>query len=92
VAVPTAETDINAAYEDAIHVLSTKPPKEDKTVDAATAQEDFYRNFRTKCAAFLPSFVPWLIYFLPVLRSVLMSWVLSNVGDFSAFHFVRDGL
>jgi len=51
VAVPTTETDINAAYEDAIHVLSTKPPKEEKKVDAATEQEDFYRNFRTKCAA-----------------------------------------
>ncbi|KAI0298178.1 glycosyltransferase family 2 protein [Multifurca ochricompacta] len=50
VAVPTAETDINAAYEDAIHVLSTKPPKEEKTVDVATAQEDYYRTFRTKCA------------------------------------------
>ncbi|KAH9970285.1 glycosyltransferase family 2 protein [Lactifluus volemus] len=47
VAVPTAEKDINAAYEDAIHVLTTKPPKEDKKVDTATAQEDFYRNFRT---------------------------------------------
>ena len=45
VAMPIAETDINAAYEDAIHVLSTKPPK----VDAATQQEDYYRNFRTKC-------------------------------------------
>jgi hypothetical protein len=51
VAVPTAEKDINAAYEDAIHMLSTKPPKEDKKVDAATAQEDFYRNFRTKWVA-----------------------------------------
>jgi len=48
VAVPTAETEINAAYEDAIQVLSTKPPKE-KKVDAATKQEDYYRNFRTKC-------------------------------------------
>lgn len=48
VAVPTAETDINSMYEDAIHVLSTKPPKEEKKVDAATQQEDFYRNFRTK--------------------------------------------
>jgi len=47
VAVPTTETDINAAYEDAIHVLSTKPPKEEKKIDQATAQEDFYRNFRT---------------------------------------------
>ncbi|KAF8259401.1 chitin synthase-domain-containing protein [Lactarius quietus] len=47
VAVPTAETDINAAYEDAIHVLSTKAPKEEKKVDVATEQEDYYRNFRT---------------------------------------------
>jgi chitin synthase len=57
VAVPTAEKDINAAYEDAIHVLTTKPPKEDKKVDTATAQEDFYRNFRTKwVATFFPGF------------------------------------
>ncbi|KAI0318366.1 glycosyltransferase family 2 protein [Amylostereum chailletii] len=49
VAVPTAETDINAAYEDAIHVLSTKPPKEEHHVDDSTRQEDYYRNFRTKC-------------------------------------------
>lgn len=47
VVVPTAETDINAAYEDAIHVLSTKPPKEEKKVDSATEQEDYYRTFRT---------------------------------------------
>ncbi|KZV65081.1 glycosyltransferase family 2 protein [Peniophora sp. CONT] len=47
VVVPTAETDINAAYEDAIHVLSTKPPKEEHKVDAATQQEDYYRTFRT---------------------------------------------
>ena len=50
VVVPTAEKDINEAYEDAIHVLSTKPPKEEKTVDTVTAQEDYYRNFRTKYA------------------------------------------
>ncbi|KAH7913366.1 glycosyltransferase family 2 protein [Hygrophoropsis aurantiaca] len=47
VAVPTAETDINAAYEDAIHVLSTKPPKEDSKPDPATVQEDYYKTFRT---------------------------------------------
>ena len=51
VAVPTAETDIDTAYEDAIHVLSTKPPKE---VDAATTQEDYYLNFRTTRATSLP--------------------------------------
>ncbi|KAH9011369.1 hypothetical protein EDB85DRAFT_2160017 [Lactarius pseudohatsudake] len=32
VAVPTAETDINAVYEDAIHVLPTNPPKVEKKV------------------------------------------------------------
>ena len=66
VAVPTAETDINAAYEDAIHVLSTKPPKEEKKVDVATEQEDYYRNFRTKsvrtvCCFFFVSFLTPLI-------------------------------
>jgi chitin synthase len=48
VAVPTAETDINAAYEDAIHVLNTKPPKSDPKPDIATDQEDYYKTFRTK--------------------------------------------
>ena len=57
VAVPTAETDINSMYEDAIHVLSTKPPKEEKKVDQATAQEDYYRNFRTKCVLRLYPFL-----------------------------------
>ncbi|EMD39480.1 glycosyltransferase family 2 protein [Gelatoporia subvermispora B] len=47
VSVPTAETDINAAYEDALHVLSTKPPKVESKPDAATQQEDYYRSFRT---------------------------------------------
>ena len=59
----TAETDINAAYEDAIHVLSTKPPKEEKKVDAATAQEDYYRNFRTNFAASPFSLLLMIIFF-----------------------------
>jgi len=47
VAVPTAETDINAAYEDALHVLTTKPPPVVSKPDPATEQEDYYRTFRT---------------------------------------------
>ena len=47
VMVPTTENDIDAAYEDAIHVLSTKPPKADSKPDPATQQEDYYRSFRT---------------------------------------------
>ena len=46
--VPTDEKDIDALYEDAIHVLHTKRPKETKKVDAGTKQEDYYRTFRTK--------------------------------------------
>jgi chitin synthase len=78
VAVPTAEKDINAAYEDAIHVLSTKPPKEEKKVDAATAQENYYRTFRTKCVASPPILAVVDDPFL--LCSVLLAWVLSNVS------------
>ncbi|KAG6876728.1 hypothetical protein C0993_000782 [Termitomyces sp. T159_Od127] len=47
VVVPTAKNDINALYEDAIHVLNTKKPKEVQKVDGATKQEDYYRGFRT---------------------------------------------
>lgn len=46
--VPTDEKDIDALYEDAIHVLNTKPPKEESKIDENTKQEDYYRNFRTK--------------------------------------------
>lgn len=44
----TAETDINSAYEDAIHVLSSKAPKAEPKPDPQTEQEDYYRQFRTK--------------------------------------------
>lgn len=47
VEVPTSEKDINSLYEDAIHVLQTKPPKQEAKVDPLTAQEDYYRSFRT---------------------------------------------
>ena len=53
VVVPTPERNVNAAYEDAIDVLLTKPPKEEKMVDTATAQEDYYREFSTRCATSL---------------------------------------
>ncbi|KAF8148234.1 glycosyltransferase family 2 protein [Crassisporium funariophilum] len=47
VEVPTDEKDIDALYEDAMHVLGTKPPKEEAKVDVGTQQEDYYRSFRT---------------------------------------------
>jgi chitin synthase len=48
VLVPTEQNDINAAYEDALEVLKTKPPKQESKPDPGTQQEDYYRTFRTK--------------------------------------------
>ncbi|KAG8687321.1 Chitin synthase, class 1 [Ceratobasidium sp. 394] len=45
--VPTDQRDINAAYEDAMAVLNSKPPVVEQKRDAATKQEDYYRSFRT---------------------------------------------
>ncbi|KAK7682323.1 Chitin synthase 4 [Cerrena zonata] len=69
VAVPTAETDINAAYEDAIAVLSTKPPKSESKPDPQTEQEDYYRNFRTNVSLSCSPSTD---------LSVLLAWTLSN--------------
>ena len=46
--VPTDEKDIDALYEDAIHVLNTKAPKVESKPSVSTQQEDYYRSFRTK--------------------------------------------
>lgn len=53
-AVPTAEADVDAAYDDVIHVLSTEPPKEGEKMDAATTQDDSYRSFWAKYAVSVP--------------------------------------
>jgi len=75
VAVLTAETDINAAYKDTIHVLSTKPPKGDKKVDTATVQEDYYQQSAKHLFLILAITDNCFL-----LCSVLMAWVLSNVS------------
>ncbi|BGP01634.1 Chitin synthase 4 [Rhodotorula toruloides] len=47
VTVPTDEKDINAAYEDACHVLASKPPPPVKTVNLEEKMTDSYRAIRT---------------------------------------------
>lgn len=47
------EKDINAAYDDALHVLNSKAPKIEQHVDEKTKQEDYYKSFRTKCVMML---------------------------------------
>jgi chitin synthase len=48
VSMPVTQEQLNAGYEDAIHVLKTKPPKVEGKMDPGTVQEDYYRGFRTK--------------------------------------------
>jgi chitin synthase len=48
VAVVPDEKDMNELYEDSLHVLQTKKPKEEQKVNSGQDQEDYYRNVRTK--------------------------------------------
>lgn len=54
--VPTDEKDIDELYQDAMHVLQSKKPKEVKSVSLSQKQEDYYRNFRTKFVSSLHFF------------------------------------
>jgi chitin synthase len=56
VAGPTSQKDLNALYEDAIHVLNTKPPKEEPKVNQSQKEEDYYKSFRTKYVINSPDF------------------------------------
>jgi len=55
VPVPSDQKDINQAYEEDLQSLSTPPPKEVASVDSRTAQEDYYKRFRTNVV------LAWLI-------------------------------
>ena len=80
-AVPTTGADVNAVYTDVIHALSTKPPNE-KKMDAATTQDDFYHSFWAKYAvSILILEVTHVFCFITLVSySMFMVWVLSNVG------------
>lgn len=73
VLVPTEQNDINAAYEDAIEVLKTKPPKEESKPDAGTQQEDYYRTFRTNVL------LAWTLS-----NALLAAGILNSVGSASS--------
>lgn len=63
VSIPVTQDQLNAGYEDAIHVLNTKPPKVESKPDAGTVQEDYYRGFRTKCVFFFSSEWVLIVFF-----------------------------
>ena len=54
VAVPSTDQDINAAYDDAVHVLANKPPPEVKTVNPEEKMNDSYRAIRTNASLCSP--------------------------------------
>ena len=50
--VPTEKTDIDAAYDNALEVLNTKPAPPAPKKDAEQDQKDYYQSFRTRCVLF----------------------------------------
>ncbi|CAK5281878.1 unnamed protein product [Mycena citricolor] len=87
--VPTNENDINAAYEDAIHVLNTKAPKAESKPDAATQQEDYYRSFRTNVCVQFHARVVVLTLFFSFLGPISMDIEQCELR-FSAFGCLAD--
>ncbi|GAA5953586.1 hypothetical protein JCM21900_003352 [Sporobolomyces salmonicolor] len=98
VAIPTDEKDINSAYEDALHVLSMKPPKEVKTINVEERMTDSYRAIRTNVV------LAWTLTngalvagilstsagdSLTTTRSnVYMAFLLYSVAGLAAFRFI----
>ncbi|CAE6378425.1 unnamed protein product [Rhizoctonia solani] len=93
--VPTDQRDINAAYEDAMAVLNSKPPVEDQKRDAATKQEDYYRSFRTNVLlswtlsnALLAAVVTSATKTNTTAVGGYMSFILYSVAGLAAFRFI----
>lgn len=47
VPISASQQHFDAAYEDALSVLSTKPPKKEPLVDQAVEYVQYYESFRT---------------------------------------------
>ncbi|GAA6021775.1 hypothetical protein JCM11491_007242 [Sporobolomyces phaffii] len=98
VAVPSHEQDINSAYDDALHVLSQKAPKEVKSVDLETRMTDSYRAIRTNVV------LAWTLTNGALVAAILstsagdtltttrtnvyMAFLLYSVAGLAAFRFV----
>ncbi|BGP17974.1 hypothetical protein JCM10213_003981 [Rhodosporidiobolus nylandii] len=98
VAVPTDEKDINAAYDDACHVLATKAPPEVKTVNMEERMTDSYRAIRTNlllswtlsngalAAGILSSSAGGNI--TTTQTNIYMAFLLYSVAGLAAFRFI----
>lgn len=91
--VPKDVNDLNAAYEDAKHVLAQKPPKEVKSVDLTQKMEDSYS------ASYI--FSPLCLLTLSaenIRTNVVLIWALTNgalvagiIGSGASGSFSADG-
>ncbi|CEP15640.1 hypothetical protein [Parasitella parasitica] len=77
VEVPTEETDINGAYNDALVELEKTVEPEKSHRDAKTKQEDYYRSFRTRLV------LSWIISNLALVVAITNTSVITT-GDRSA--------
>ncbi|KZS93873.1 glycosyltransferase family 2 protein [Sistotremastrum niveocremeum HHB9708] len=93
--VPTDPADINAAYDDALHVINTKPEKVEAKVDAKTVEEDYYKSFRTNVL------LAWTLSNVSLyltaatktgsqkdLASIYMDFILISVAGLAGFRFI----
>ena len=78
--MPVTQDQLNAGYEDAIHVLKTKPPKVESKPDSSTSQEDYYRRFRTKWVFLVSFFLGGSLngYYYYYLVYVMKFWVVGE--------------
>lgn len=91
--LPTEAKDIDEAYHDAVHVLATKPPKEQKKVDPDQAQQDYYAAIRTNVV------LVWVLtngalaiailsISNPKTKIIYMAVILYSVAALSAFRLI----
>lgn len=97
VAVPTEAKDLDSIYSDAIHVLSTKPPRVEKTVDLEQKQKDYYATVRTNVVSV------WAISNAALAIAIInagstntkityMAFLLYSVAALAAFRMVSSRL
>jgi chitin synthase len=65
--IPTRDQDIDQKYGRALAILTKPRPKEKRSRDASTRQEDYYKSFRTRVV------LVWLISNLGLAIGILRS-------------------
>ncbi len=93
-AIPTESKDINDAYDDAIHVLSNKPPKAGPgPVDKDQKQKDYYASIRTSVVlCWSLSNAALVVGILNIsslrTRTVYMGFLLYSVAGLALFRMI----